>query len=384
MQRMLRPSGALVLANVLAMSAVARAGSDTPATAEAAREEDGWPDVSGFLNERYGFLPVLVPITEPAVGYGAVAGVLFISKPLGAARSGLGRPNITFVGGMGTENGSWGLFAADMRYWLDDRLQTLAGVAYATVNLDFHGLGAASPLEEDPLRYQLGPKAAAVQGRYRLADTLVWAGLRYIFAVTEVSFEAPETYSLLPDYDESSRVGGVGGIVSYDSRDNAFTPTAGTYLEASLNVFGKALGGDASFERASLVAIQYVALPPSLFVGVRADAAASFGDAPFYLEPFVGLRGVPVMRYQGETLVQAEAELRWQFYKRFSVLGFAGAGAVSRGLERVDDPRHVFSGGAGFRYEIAREYGLHMGVDLAFSRDTSAVYLQIGSAWARP
>ena len=340
--------------------------------------------MSSFLNERYGFLPIVVPITEPAVGYGAVGAVLFISKPLGAARSGLGRPNISLLGGMGTENGSWGIFAADMRYWLDERVQTLAGVAYATVNLDFHGLGASSPLEEDPLRYQLGPKTAGVQGRYRISDSLVWAGLRYIFAITEVSFDAPETSPLLPDYDDSSRVGGVGGVVSYDSRNNAFTPTAGAYLEASFNVFGKALGGEDSFERASLVAIQYVPLPPSLFFGVRADAAVSFGDAPFYLQPFVGLRGVPVMRYQGETLAQAEAELRWQFYKRFSVLGFAGAGAVWSGLERVDDPRAVLSGGAGFRYEVARDYGLHMGVDLAFSSDTTAVYLQVGSAWARP
>ena len=36
--------------------------------------EDGWLDVSGFLDEKYGFLPVVIPITEPAVGYGAAAG----------------------------------------------------------------------------------------------------------------------------------------------------------------------------------------------------------------------------------------------------------------------------------------------------------------------
>ena len=30
--------------------------------------DDGWFDVSGFLDEKYGFLPLAVPITEPAVG----------------------------------------------------------------------------------------------------------------------------------------------------------------------------------------------------------------------------------------------------------------------------------------------------------------------------
>ena len=41
-------------------------------------------------------------------------------------------------------------------------------------------------------------------------------------------------------------------------------------------------------------------------------------------------------------------------------------------------------GRGGFRYELAREYGAHAGVDLGFSRDETAIYIQVGSAWARP
>ena len=42
------------------------------------------------------------------------------------------------------------------------------------------------------------------------------------------------------------------------------------------------------------------------------------------------------------------------------------------------------TGGFGVRYEIARTYGIHMGIDLAFAPDNTAVYIQVGSAWARP
>src|SRR5687767_4802309 len=56
--------------------------------------EDGWFDVSGFLSEKYGFLPIVVPITEPAVGYGAAVGLAFISKPLESFESEYDRPNI--------------------------------------------------------------------------------------------------------------------------------------------------------------------------------------------------------------------------------------------------------------------------------------------------
>src|SRR5215471_20320677 len=89
--------------------------------------EDNWFDVSGFLEQKYGFIPLPIIITEPAIGYGGGAGLMFLSKPLPQTEDGLGRPNITVVGGFGTENDTWGSLAGDLRYWLDEHLQTFAG-----------------------------------------------------------------------------------------------------------------------------------------------------------------------------------------------------------------------------------------------------------------
>ena len=349
-----------------------------------ATADDGWPDMSDFLDQKYGFLPIVMPITEPAVGYGAAGGLLFLSKPLAAAAAGRGRPSITMVGGFGTANGSWGVMAGDMRYWLDDRIQTLVGFVYASVNLDFHGIGKTDLLKDNPLRYNLEPKVGAVRAKYRVGDTNFWAGLSYALAVTDVSFQAPESTPGLPDYENTSRVGGLTTVAAFDDRDNFFTPTRGSFLEGSLGVFGKALGGEDSFERLSLVAIQYIPLPFRLYWGLRGDFGASFGDAPFYLFPSIGLRGVPAMRYQGEEIGQLETELRWQFWQRWSLLGFVGAGYAWNHFEQFDASQGVVSGGTGFRYELARRYGIHMGVDVAFSKDAAAFYIQAGSAWTRP
>jgi hypothetical protein len=108
--------------------------------------------------------------------------------------------------------------------------------------------------------------------------------------------------------------------------------------------------------------MQYVPLHPKLTLGVRGDGSFSFGDVPFYLRPYIDLRGVSKMRYQGEHAAKVEAELRWQFWKRLSLVGF---------------------GGAGFRYELARKYKLHLGIDVAFGPDGAAFYVQLGSAWMR-
>jgi hypothetical protein len=367
------------------------AHAETPATSEPEKTEkpakppdDGWPDVSSFLDEKYGFLPIAMPITEPAVGYGAAGGLTFISKPLGAAAHGLGRPNITFVGGFGTQNGSWGVFGADLRYWLDDRVQTIAAGIYASVNLDFHGVGEDSQLKDNPIRYNLNPKGGMANVRYRFGDSLLWAGLGYMFARMDVSVEASEDAQRLPDYDDAMNIGGLTLAATYDTRNNFFTPTRGFYLEGSFSPYGKLLGGDDTFERLSVTAIQYLALPEGFYVGVRNDFQAAFGDAPYFLYPYISLRGVPVMRYQGEEMASLEAELRWQFMKRLSLVGFTGGGVAWNDFERLDNTLTVVSGGGGFRYELARRYGIHMGVDVAFSRDTAAFYIQVGSAWMRP
>lgn len=363
------------------------ATAEEPAPAETPKKpaaDDGWPDVSSFLDEKYGFLPLVMPITEPAVGYGAAGGLAFISQPFGAAAQGLGRPDVTFVGGFGTENGSWGVFAMDMRHWLDDRVQTIVGGIYASVNLDFHGIGKDSVLKDNPIRYNLNPKGGMANVRYRFGDTLFWAGLGYMFARMDVSADAPEDRPRLPDYDDATNIGGLTLAGTYDSRDNFFTATRGVYFEASFSPYRKLLGGDDTFERLSLIGIQYAKLPFDFYLGARNDIGAAFGDAPFYMNPYVSLRGVPVMRYQGEEVAHLELELRWQFYGRLSILGFTGGGVAWNDFERLDDTQTVVSGGGGFRYELARRFGLHMGVDVAFSRDTAAFYIQAGSAWMRP
>jgi outer membrane protein assembly factor BamA len=179
-------------------------------------------------------------------------------------------------------------------------------------------------------------------------------------------------------------VGGLTPSFTYDSRNTLFTPTRGTFIEAVLGVFSRPLGGDDEFQRVQLTAMHYVTLRPDLFLGVRGDGTASFGEVPFYLRPFISLRGTPVMRYQGDEVAQIEAELRWQFWKRLSLLGFAGAGVAWTDFERLHASKTVVTGGFGFRYELARRYGLHVGLDFAFAPDNTAVYVQIGSAWMRP
>jgi hypothetical protein len=380
----------------LCCSAPIRAQEATPAPAAPAESdtdeepslfrsaEDGWFDVSNFLDQEYGFLPILMPITEPAVGYGIAGGVTFLSRPLGEVRAGYGRPNVTFVGGLATENGSQGVMAGDLRYWLDDRLQTLVAITDMSVNLDYFGVGADDELDGHHLAYNLQPTGGLAQAKLRLGDSRTWAGLGYSLASVAVDFDDPTGTAGLPESFDDSTEAGLTPSLTFDSRDNAFTPLDGTYVEGSCGVFREGLGGDHEFERARLTLLHYLELGNDLSLGLRGEAAATFGDTPFYLQPYIALRGAPAMRYQGEQMALIESELRWQFWNRWSAVGFLGTGSAWNEVEELEDKQSVITGGTGFRYEIARAYGLHLGLDVAFGPEGAAVYVQVGSAWARP
>lgn len=344
---------------------------------------DGWFDISGFLDTGHGFVPIAAPITEPAIGYGAAGGLVFIRRhpplPSGHYR----RPNMTLVGGMGTENGTWAGFAGHSGSWRDDRMQTLVAGLYGSIELDFYGFGD-SPLSDRPAHYELDPAGGFAQARYRIGDSRVQVGLAYGLMQFDVSFDDASPPAEIGADDLDARIGGAVPALIYDSRDNAFTPTTGLYGEIDTAFFGEALGGSSNFQRLMTMGMVFQPVATTVFLGVRADAAFSFGDVPFFARPYIALRGAPIMRYMGENAASIELESRWQFWRRISAVGFAGYGRAWSEFRGVDTDQAITTGGGGLRYELARRYGLHMGVDVAWGPDETALYIQFGSAWFRP
>ena len=91
--------------------------------------EDGQLDLSYFLENARGFLPIPIVITEPAIGYGGGLAGMFVRPRKEAGSEGWSRPNLSAVGGFATENGTKGAFAADASRWLEGRLRTTVGAA---------------------------------------------------------------------------------------------------------------------------------------------------------------------------------------------------------------------------------------------------------------
>jgi hypothetical protein len=126
--------------------------------------------------------------------------------------------------------------------------------------------------------------------------------------------------------------------------------------------------------------IGYFPLAPFQLSG-RIKAGFASDDTPFYQLPYVDMRGVPALRYIGTDVVSVEAELEYSITPRWSVLGFAGVGRAEIDERELDTGSTVAAAGAGFRYLIARRFGLKAGLDAAWSSDDYGVYIQVGTAW---
>ena len=223
------------------------------------------------------------------------------------------------------------------------------------------------------------------RGRFRIRKSNFHLGVRYLLFQVNSSQKSGESSVAAPArLGRTDRLGAPTLALSYDSRDNILTPTKGLFTESAYSYFDPIFGSTMNYQRFDQLSIAYVPLNPRLFLGVHTNTSFTFGDPVFYARPYVSLRGIPAMRYQRQNVAEAELELRWQFWKRFSVVGFGGPAIAWNSTVLSNRAIGVGAGGAGIRYLLARKFGLHYGVDVARGPEGTAVYFQFGSAWLRP
>src|SRR4051812_21245503 len=279
--------------------------------------QDGMFDMSGFL-AKGGFVPMVSPVTEPAIGYGAGGGLIFLQRNKEEGS----RPDIYVVGGMYTESKSWatgGIYAGN---WMGGDLRTQVRGGYVSLNLKPYGLGDTAQAQH-PVDFNLSSLAGGASLSTRIPSTPLYGGLFVIVANAKVELNQP----LPGEADTSRTMVALRPFFQLDTRDNILTPTQGFFAESGCAFTHQ--GDGTWFELLDVSVMGFTPIfIPELFLGVNGGAGFSFGSAPFYLRPYVALRGAPAMRYQGEEIANLEVELRWQFWKRFSLVGFGGAGAA--------------------------------------------------------
>lgn len=341
--------------------------------------EDGWLDGSQFLlNNSLSFLPVPIIISEPAVDAGlGLAGVFFHQRPESETRESdeFERPSMSAVAAAYTGNESWFVGGGHLGRWRQDTINYTGAGGLASINLAYYGTPDGEGLD-----FNADGGFILQEMLFRIGDSNWLIGPRWQFTKLDIAFdlglEIPEIEPRELDFQDS----GLGVVLEYENLDSTFTPSKGNQFKLDALFYDEAIGGDFDYGKYYGRYLHFLEVG-KFVIGGRAQGEFIDGDAPFFALPFIQLRGIPVMRYQGEAVMTGELEARWDFHPRISAAGFLGAGRAADSFDDLSDADSQVAGGVGIRYLIARMLGMRLGIDVAWGPEDTAVYLTVGHNW---
>ena len=153
------------------------------------------------------------------------------------------------------------------------------------MNLDYYGLlnrGRSYELKGTFLVQQLLAK---------IGDSPWYIGPRYTYFDSNIRFPG-EAASELDLSDQDLSIGKLGLVVDYDTRDNMFFPSKGTYAELEAQFARGWLGSSQSFETYRARGYTWLPIDSKWTLGRRVDGQTTSGSVPFYAQPYIDLRGV--------------------------------------------------------------------------------------------
>jgi hypothetical protein len=345
---------------------------------------DGKLDFGRFILEAKGFLPIPLIITEPALGgIGGVMALAFLT-PKKNIPAGMGYvpPDITVGAGMYTANNSWLVGGGRIGSFPKAGIKYRAFAGYVDMNLDFYRDLPQTGEQKFSFNIEALPILLNVSKKISKSD--IYLGAQYVYSKTTVDpkFESQHP-DLFPESDLDNKTASFGLFADWDKRDNFFTPNKGFRLNVVYSMDDEWTGSDFEYQKLTSFFNLFFPVNKKWVSGVRMDVQHVYDRPPFYLLPFIMMRGIPAARYQGFTTTLIETEQRYDFNRRWSMVAFGGLAKAMGKDQSFSDADLVYNYGTGFRYLLARAFGVRAGIDVAGGPDSFAWYITVGHNWNR-
>jgi hypothetical protein len=333
-------------------------------------------DDTELTMQRGDFVIAPIPISDPVLGRGLVlAGAYFYPQTEEQAAS---QPaSVTAVAGMYTSSESYAYGIGQQNYWGEDRWRFSGALAHADLQLKLrpgaeNGDGGRTDWLID------GNVLQAELSRMIAGDWYV--GLTSRFVDINQSFETDRQTGNF-DLGSSIRTVGIGLSVEHDSRDLPLNSYSGRLFELRGLFNDSAFGSDSTYQAYHAALRSYHLLTKNVVLAWELEACKKAGSVPLWDACRIGLRGFPATDYLGKLSGSAQIELRWKFWKRWGLVGFAGGGGVDQSLNKEDDGEVVPSYGVGLRFMLLKSKRINFRLDYGRSDEGDAVYFSVGEAF---
>jgi hypothetical protein len=333
-------------------------------------------------------------ITEPAIGEGLGVTLAYFhpvkdqpvdedefdySNPNAIRDASIGRkapPTITGVFAGATNNDTKAFGGAHIDSFRNDTIRMVAGAGYLDLFATFY-------LLDQPLEFNLEGNVLFGDVKFRVNDSPFFWGLGLERLDAENRFRV-ELHPDFPEFDLPTldfEDVGLRALAMFETRDDNLFPSSGQLIELKLSLHDQSIGGDFDYERFKFKLLSFHPLGEDWTIGWRLQFSAVAGAPPFFAVPWITLRGIPAMRYQGDEVAVTEIEARWRFADRWAAVAFGGLGWTDGDILGFDTSENVGAYGGGLRYMILREQNAWLGVDLAQGDEDTAWYVQLGHPW---
>ena len=180
-------------------------------------------------------------------------------------------------------------------------------------------------------------------------------------------------------------VSGIGMLATWDTRNNAFSPSRGSFTEMNFTGFSNAIGSDFNFSSFSVDLRKFLRLHINTVLALQGVVKLTKGDVPFRNLAMLGgpelMRGYYKGRYADEDMMVYQAEVRQFLFWRLGITAFVAAGQVSPETNKFYLDGFHAAYGAGVRFLLNEKEKLNLRVDYGRSQDGGAFYIYLKEAF---
>ena len=351
------------------------AASDTQNATGDQTEED-----SGKGN----FLVLPVFITEPAIGQGLAAVLTYFHAEEGSntvtTASSIGQtgsrseppPTVTGVFAFKTNADTQGAGVGHTQSFADDNYRFTGAVMDSLINTTLY-------LGDRPFEFAFEGNFAYANLKRRLGGSNMFVGLSMSYLTVDVDYVTESIPEGIVDFSVTDV--GVAASINYEGIDQSTLPTTGQQVELTGWVYDEAIGGDFDYRKLNLTASTYHPVGDRVVLGVKFSGSTADGGVPFYARPYVSLRGIPALRYSGESVGSLQAQVRYEVHQRWAAIAFAGVGLTNNKAPIAETQDRINAYGIGFRFQAIEKHNVWIGVDVARGPEDTYGYIELGQGW---
>jgi outer membrane protein assembly factor BamA len=291
----------------------------------------------------------------------------------------------TGIFGMYTAQKSYAVFGFSRFYFARDRWRVLAAVGVMDINFQFY-LEDATASTGNFYDYSTKAKFAVLQVQRNLFKR-IYLGPTGTFNKTTTTYGVPGASG--NDSASTSTLNNIGYVISNDTRDHVQYPTRGMFLNFKNQFYRDWVGSDYKFEKYTVTYNQFFKLSKSnerQVLAMRASLNIAAGNVPFEGQTVVGsedIRGYSQGKYRNDQVYALQAEYRWNFYKRWGMVAFAGVASAVEKIGDIPDNDLLPGIGAGLRFKMLPTEKINIGIDGAVGKGDYSITFRIGEAFGR-